>query len=250
MSGAGSFAPLSRRPVAAERVADQLKELIQSGNLKAGDLLPSETELASALSVSRPVVREALRGLLLLGLVETRQGGRCVVANLDPSRLLQPFQFVLGLTEGNAEKLFEARVTVECSLVRLGTANVTEGALSALHHMLQAGFALASDPAGFRVLDMQFHETLMDLAGNPFLKAAAKGLYGLGMNHRRVASETPGVIERSATEHVAIVEALVKRDPEGAAEAMRAHLTSISRTTIEAMHRVATGVDPSRLSAP
>ena len=250
MSGPGPFTPLPRRPIAAERVADQLRELIQSGNLKAGDLLPSETELATALHVSRPVVREALRGLHLLGLVETRQGGRCSVAALDASRLLQPFQFVLGLTEANADKLFEARVTVECSLVRLGTANVTDDALAALRHMLQAGFSLASDPVGFRVLDLQFHEALMDLAGNPFLKAAAKGLYGLGMNYRRVASETPGVIDRSAIEHAAIVEALAKRDPEAAAEAMRAHLTSISRTTMEAMHRLAAGADPSRRSGP
>ena len=90
----------------------------------------------------------------------------------------------------------------------------------------------------------------MNLAGNPFLKAAAKGLYGLGMNYRRVASETPGVIERSATEHAAIVEALVKRDPEGAAGAMRAHLTSINRTTMEAMHRLSAGTDPSCPSEP
>jgi len=246
VSGTGTFVPLPRRPVAAERVADQLAELIQSGNLRAGDLLPSETELAGALRVSRPVVREALRGLHLLGLVETRQGGRCSVANLDASRLLQPFQFVLGLTEANADKLFEARVTVESSIIRLGTANVTDDALAALHPMLQAGFSLACDPVGFRVLDLQFHEALMDLAGNPFLKAAAKGLYGLGMNYRRVASETPGVIERSATEHAAIVEALAKRDPDGAAEAMRAHLMSISRTTIESMRRVAAGADLSR----
>ena len=238
MASIDKITPLARKPIAAERVAEQLKELIRSGNLKAGDLLPSENELAGALHVSRPVVREALRGLQLLGLVETRQGGRCCVSDLNASRLVQPFQFVLGLTEGNADALFAARVTVECGLARLGAPCVSDETLTDLRGMVDSGFALSADPVGFRVLDLAFHTTLMSLAGNPFLEAAAKGLYGLGMEYRRVASETPGVIARSAAEHAAIIEALATRDPERTAEAMRVHLVSINRTTVDAMRHL------------
>ena len=81
--------PLSRKPV-SERVAMKLLDLIRTGNLKAGDKLPTENELAAALQVSRPVVREALRGLSILGIVESRQGGRCYVTDLSPSRLVAP----------------------------------------------------------------------------------------------------------------------------------------------------------------
>ena len=239
MSTIDKITPLARKPIAAERVAEQLKELIRSGNLKAGDLLPSENELANALHVSRPVVREALRGLQILGLVETRQGGRCSVTSLDTSRLLQPFQFVMSLTQANVDKLYEARVTVECGLIRLASATVSDAALADLKALVDAGFALAGDPVGFRVLDHEFHEALMALAENPFLETAAKSLYSLGMEYRRVASETPGVIARSAAEHAAIVDALATRNADTAAEAMRVHLTSINRTTFDAMQRLA-----------
>ena len=233
----GGIEPLPRRPAASARVADQIKELIRSGNLKAGDLLPSETELARAFHVSRPVVREALRGLQILGLLATRQGGRCCVTDLDAGRLLQPFQFLLDLTEDNVDKLCEARVTIECSLVRLGAERMSDSTLAVLQGMVETGFALVSDPVGFRVLDHEFHVALMRLAGNPFLEAAARGLYGLGMAYRRLASERPGVIERSAAEHAAIVVALASRDAERAADAMHAHLVSINRTTVDAMQR-------------
>ncbi len=71
--------PLLRGKSAAGRLVQQIIDLIRSDNLKAGDSLPSESQLAQAFQVSRPVVREALRGLAILGVVETRQGGRCFV---------------------------------------------------------------------------------------------------------------------------------------------------------------------------
>lgn len=241
MSHLDKITPLPRKPIAAERVAEQLKELIRSGNLKAGDLLPSENELAGALHVSRPVVREALRGLQLMGLLDTRQGGRCSVAAFDVSRLLEPFQFMMGLTEANVDKLYEARVTVECALIRLGAPVITDAALAELREIADSSFEmkLPEDPVAFRVMDLKFHETLMGLAGNPFLEGAAKSLYSLGMDFRRVASQTRGVIERSLVEHADIVKALATRDPERAGQAMREHLTSIHRTTFEAMQRLA-----------
>jgi GntR family transcriptional regulator, transcriptional repressor for pyruvate dehydrogenase complex len=231
--------PLPRRPVAAERVATRLQDLIRSGNLKAGDVMPSENELARALQVSRPVIREALRGLQILGLVETRQGGRCYVTDLSVARLFQPFQVAMALNESNIDQLYQARVAVECELARRAASNLDEPILARLREMVSAGYEMARDPVGFRVVDFEFHKTLMALGENPFLEVMAKGLYELGMEYRRVASETPGVIDRSAAEHDAIVAALETRSAERAAEAMRRHLESISRTTREAMRRLA-----------
>jgi GntR family transcriptional regulator, transcriptional repressor for pyruvate dehydrogenase complex len=235
--------PLPRRPAAAERVAAQLQELIRSGNLKAGDVMPSENELARALQVSRPVIREALRGLQILGLVETRQGGRCSVTDLSVARLFQPFQVAMTLNENNIEQLYQARVAVECELTRRAASTVEDEALARLREMVSAGYAMAEDPVGFRVVDFEFHQALMALGDNPFLEVMAKGLYELGMEYRRVASESPGVIERSAAEHETIVAALATRSAERAAEAMRRHLESIGRTTREAMRRLAEASD-------
>lgn len=226
---------LGRRPAAAEHVAAQLTELVRSGNLKAGDVLPSEADLSAAFGVSRPVVREALRGLMIMGILETRQGGRCCVTELDVARMLEPLQLVIALHEGNLDRLFEARVVVECGLLRLGAPLVTDAQLDELRGMAEAGYRLTTDPLAFRVLDLEFHQKLMTLAGNPFLETTARGLYGLGMDYRRAASEMPGVIASSAAEHDRIVQALATRDPHRSAEAMREHLDSIHRTTGMAM---------------
>ena len=226
--------PLDRKPV-AERVAKRILELISSGNLKAGDKLPTENELGAALSVSRPVVREALRGLSILGVVESRQGGRCYVTDLAPARLVAPLQMVIAIDETNVDALYEARVAVEGEVVRLAAARATPEDLAVLADLVTAGYSLTADPVGFRVMDHEFHATLSRIGGNPFLERAARSLYELGMEYRRVASDTPGVVARSAVEHEAIVTAFRTRDPEKAATAMRAHLSSISRTTQEAM---------------
>lgn len=226
--------PFSRKPV-SERVAARLLDLIRTGNLKAGDKLPTENELAAAMQVSRPVVREALRGLSILGIVESVQGGRCYVTDLSPSRLMAPIQMVIAIDESNVDALYEARSSVEGEVLQLAARRVTDVNLARLREMVRAGHALASDAVGFRVLDLEFHQYLMEIAANPFLERIARSLYDLGMEYRRVAVETPGVMTRSAAEHDAIVQALELRDPAKAAEAMRTHLASISKTTHDAM---------------
>lgn len=109
-------APLTRRP-AAELVVERLLELIHTGSLRAGDTLPTEQEIGAALQVSRPVVREALRGLQILGVVETRQGGRCPVTDLKPERLAASVQMLVALDERNIDSIYEARMVVEGELL-------------------------------------------------------------------------------------------------------------------------------------
>ena len=236
-SSSFNVTPLLRSKSAAERVVTHVIDLIRSGNLKAGDRLPPEAELARAFQVSRPVVREALRGLAILGVVETRQGGRCFVTDLTVARLMAPLQFVISLDESSAEALHRARLTIETGLARQAAERTDEKTLARLDEMVAAGFELTDDPLGFRMLDQQFHRTVGQLGGNPFLEIMSQSLYELGMEYRRAATETAGVIERSAAEHRAIVEALKARDPGAAAAAMGTHLESIHETTVGVMRQ-------------
>ena len=103
------LAPLEQNRSASERVGERLRELIGSGNLAPGEKLPSENELARALRVSRPVVREALRGLAMMGIVESRQGGGCFVTDLRANRLMEPLAFFLKLKDYGLDDLFRAR---------------------------------------------------------------------------------------------------------------------------------------------
>lgn len=237
VGNAFSATPLLRSKSAAERVVSHIIDSIRSGSVKAGDRLPSEAELARAYQVSRPVVREAMRGLAVLGVVETRQGGRCFVTDLSVARLMAPLQFVISLDETSAESLHQARLLIEVGLAEQAAARADGPTLARLEEMVEAGFELKDDPLGFRVVDHQFHRTIGELGGNPFLSVISQSLYELGMEYRRAATETTGVLERSAAEHKAILEALRDGDSAAAATAMSAHLTSIHASTVEAMRR-------------
>ncbi|MBV8402076.1 MAG: FadR family transcriptional regulator [Acetobacteraceae bacterium] len=239
-SGAFKVTPLLRKS-AAERVVTQILGLIRSGNVKSGDRLPTETELASAFQVSRPIVREALRALAILGVVETRQGGRCFVTDLTVPRLMAPLQFVISLDEASVDSLHEARLMTEVGIIQRAALRADERALAKLGQMVEAGFELVRDPVGFRMLDQEFHRTINQLGGNPFLEVVAQSFYELGLEYRRMATENRLVLERSADEHRAIVEALKRADPDGAAAAMRAHLQSIHQSTLQAIRRAARG---------
>jgi GntR family transcriptional regulator, transcriptional repressor for pyruvate dehydrogenase complex len=228
--------PLLRKS-AAEGVVSQIIDMIRSGNLKARDRLPTETELARAFRVSRPVVREALRGLAILGVVETRQGGRCFVTDLTVARLMAPLQFVISLDEASVDSVHDARLLVEAGMIRKAVGRISDKDFAKLDEMVEAGFELSDDPLGFRMLDQEFHRTLNRLSGNPFLEVVAQSFYELGMEYRRIATETPGLIDRSAVEHRAIIEALKLGDPDAAEAAMSAHLKSIHETTAEAIRR-------------
>jgi GntR family transcriptional repressor for pyruvate dehydrogenase complex len=230
--------PLGRKP-AAERVADRLLDLVRSGNLRAGDKLPHENELARALQVSRPVVREALRGLSIMGVVQTYQGDGCYVTDLTPARLLAPLSFAISLADYTIDTLFQARFVVDVSLAGFAAANATGEHLQRLGELVRTGFTLVDDPVAFRVMDVEFHDAVNDAAGNPFLAKVGSALYQLAIDLRRVASELPGVLEQSARAHEAIVAAIAARDPAAAEAAMRQHLTQIQATTQLAMRRTA-----------
>ncbi len=237
-TGPFNVTPLLRKS-AAERVVTQVIGLIRSGNVKPGDRIPTESELASAFQVSKPVVREALRALAILGVVETRQGGRCFVTDLTVARLMAPLQFVISLDEASVDALHEARLMTEVGIVRRAALRTDEAVLARLGEMVDAGSELVRDPVGFRMLDQEFHRMINHLGGNPFLEVVAQSFYELGMEYRRMATENRLVLERSAVEHRAIVEALRKANPDEAAAAMCAHLKSIHESTLQEVRRAA-----------
>lgn len=224
--------PLAARPAASERVAERLTSLIASGNIAPGDKLPSENELAKALHVSRPVVREALRGLAMMGILESRQGGGSYVTDLKPNRLMAPLSFVLSLQDYSLDSLFRARAVIDTGLAAEAARNATAAEIELLHELVDAGHKLVADPVGFRVMDVEFHELVGTAARNDFLDRVSRSLYSLAIDERRRASAQPGVLDRSAADHAAIVAAIAAHDPEAASAAMAVHVENIRSTTM------------------
>ena len=227
--------PIDAKPSASERVAERLMALIASGNIAPGDKLPSEAELTKALHVSRPVVREALRGLAMLGVVESKQGGGCYVTDLKPNRLMAPLSFVLSLQDYSLDSLFAARTVIDCGIAAGAARNVTPAQLERFNELVEVAYQSVHDPVAFRLADSEFHELLGTACDNPFLDRVSRSLYGLAIDQRRKASEMPGVLDQSARDHDAIVKALAGHDPEAAEAAMAAHVDHIRKTTLDVM---------------
>jgi GntR family transcriptional repressor for pyruvate dehydrogenase complex len=243
MSPLDKLKPIDATPSASEKVAERLMSLIASGNIAPGDKLPSENQLAKALHVSRPVVREALRGLTMMGVLQSRQGGGSYVTDLKPNRLMAPLSFVLSLQDYSLESLFTARAVIDGGLAAEAARNVTPAQLERFAELVEVGYRTVDDPVAFRLADAEFHELIGTASDNAFLDRVSRSLYSLAMDQRRKASETPGVLDQSAMDHDAIVRAISARDPEAAKAAMVVHVEHIRKTTFDALR----GTTPLRI---
>ncbi len=230
------MSPVERHSV-ADQVAKKVLDLVRTGNLKPGDQLPTERDLSQMLQVSRPSVREALRGLQILGVVRTRQGGGAYISSLDAADILGPLQFLITLNVDNVEGLYEARVMVDGRVARLAAARLGDADIDRLLAMVKVQEGLVDDPIGFRVSDLEFHRTIMESTRNPFLARVSYSLYVLGIEYRRIASEVPGVLRQSQADHAAIAAALADRDPDRAERATETHMQNVYLSTRQAMER-------------
>ena len=192
-----ALSPVERNSL-ADQVAKKILDLVRTGNLKPGDQLPTERDLAQMLQVSRPSVREAMRGLQILGVVKTRQGGGAYISSLDAADLLGPLQFLITLNAQNVNALYESRVLIDGGIARMAAERLSDGDIDRLKAIILVQRNLLNDPLGFRVSDLEFHRTIMEATGNPFLVRVSHSLYVLGMEYRRIASETPGVLSAVA----------------------------------------------------
>lgn len=226
---------LERRSI-SEQVASRILGMIKSGNLKSGDRLPTEAQMGIAFGISRPPLREALKALTLMGVLESRQGGRYTVTDLSPSRLVAPFNTMLSATDYDVHEQFEARAVVDLELVRLCTERASPEQRQRILKLAVDGRAFHHDPVAFRLLDIEFHQALNIGSENRLLTAVAQGLYDIGLDVRRVASAVPGVIEKSVAQHVVVAEAVMARNAEAAVAAYRRHLEHVRDTTIQSVN--------------
>jgi len=234
-ANAKSLSPARAQPAEktslSQQVVARVLELVRTGNLRAGDRLPPERELSEIFRISRPSLREALRALSILGVIEARHGGGAYVTDLEPRTLLAPLDFFLSLLQSNFDDAFECRRIIETEITRKAAANATPDDIAELQAMIAAHATIAGDPIGFRILDSRFHEKLSAIAGNAILQRIADALYNLGLDIRRRATADLNLIAQSTADHTRIVDAVARHDQQAAADAMREHLVHIEEST-------------------
>lgn len=205
-----------------------VRMMIASGQLRPGDRLPPEAELADQLQLSRSSLREAVRALTFIGVLRTRQGDGTYVTDLDGSSLLDNLGFVVDLaSERTVLEFVQLRRLLEPAAVALAAARATDDDIRALERQLalMEAAAAADDRDGFIDADLAFHHRLTDVAGNSVLSSLlrALGLRSVRAHRWRVRSVS-GAVGRTLDEHRAILQAVRARDPEAARAAATCHL--------------------------
>jgi GntR family transcriptional regulator, transcriptional repressor for pyruvate dehydrogenase complex len=211
-------------------VVEDVQRLILDGGLRPGDRLPAEKELASELGVSRGSLREGVRALVVLGILEARHGNGTYVTDLDPATLLAPVAFLADLP-GDHAPLHAVRATLETEAAGLAAMHLTDGhvarARAALDDMSRALVAPRAEPARLAAADLAFHRAVADASGNPVLAALLDVLAGEGPR-RRVWDEMYDLAgDRTFEEHDAILAAITARDPDRARLRMAMHMVGV-----------------------
>ncbi|GAA1850554.1 FadR/GntR family transcriptional regulator [Pseudonocardia ailaonensis] len=232
MAANGVVNGLSIDPVrpAYEQVSVKLRTLIGSGQLKVGDRLPTEADLAKMLKVSRTTVREALRVLTSEGLVETSRGttGGTFVRRPDPALVSEALRSRLSVLVTSdvleVAEVIEARILLEVPAARLAAERRTEEQLARIVRTSKAKRTAAGPEE--RVVDhTDFHLAVLEASQNRLISALAKPVYDVLME--TVRKHEPGAIHTD-DDHARIVDAITRRDGAAAAEAMESHLAAIS----------------------
>ena len=217
----------------SDDTVDAIKNMILDGELRPGDRLPVEKDLAFRLGVSRGTLREAVRALTVIGVLDTRQGDGTYVTSLEPHVLLASLSFTVDLhQEGGALLLLETRRVLESHATALAAHRLDAAGLTHLDHLLtEAEALLHREPLDHEALldnDRRFHRAIVAAAGNAVMASLIESLSGQTMRARwwrELAEE--GAARRTVAEHRAIAEALVARDPDRARLRAAVHVAGV-----------------------
>lgn len=227
---------LSKKTI-KEQISDKLAYMICSGLLQIGDELPSERELAAMLDVSRATVRGAITTLAARGMIEVSQGARTRVIRSEGYALHDAVSSLRGLKDFKVDSVYEARKVVETSVVQEAARCISDRELKRMDSLLVQQAGMFDDPVRFQMSDREFHSIMYSASSNPLLITFVEDLYAYALDFRRTAMKKSGAVKRSYEDHLAIMDALKRHDPEAAARAVIAHLDQVYKTTLTAMKK-------------
>ena len=219
-------------PSQTDVVVFGIKRMILDGLLAPGQRLPVEADLARELGVSRGPLREAVRALSLMGVLETRQGAGTYVTALDSSLLLAPMGFLVDLhAPDDSAALHAVRRVLETEAAGLAALHIDDDQLLAAQAALEATVVIGDTTAealAFVDADVQFHRVISQASGNPVLAALIQAFAGRTTRARvSRAIGDAGAIARTIAEHTAILAALRAHDPDRARVRMAHHLLAL-----------------------
>jgi GntR family transcriptional repressor for pyruvate dehydrogenase complex len=210
-----------------EEIVRQVKQMIAEGRLKSGDRLPPERDLAEKFVVSRTSVREALRALESLGLIEIRAGEGTFVRGVSVESLIEPLALVMAAQREAIGELFEARRVLEPAIAALAAGRATPEEIHEMERILEdQAREIAAGKTGL-AQDAAFHAAIGTAAHNRAITRIAHAIMDLLTQSREESLNTPGRPTRSHQDHRRILQAIARRNATAARQAMLDHLVAV-----------------------
>lgn len=208
---------------------EQIKSMIVRGDLKPGDRLPPEKELAESLGLSRSSLREAVTALVFIRLLDVRQGDGTYVTSLEPKFLLEALSFALDIHDDSSLlEIFEVRRILESHATGLAAKAATPEDVTALRAESEKVAAHADNWELLVEHDVRFHQMISNLAGNNYLASLIDGLTSKTVRARvwRVITQE-GAVERTLREHELIIDAIEAGNTDLAMAAAKVHISGV-----------------------
>lgn len=220
-----------RREALHDTVQARIERFIIESGSKPGDPLPSQQDLARALGISMPSLREAMKSLEALGVIEVRHGSGTFVGRFSLDAVVDGLAFRIRLEAGEnrrtVSELLEIRMILEQTYIRRVAGMATDAQITALAALVDEMDAKAAVGSEFAEEDWRFHELLFRPVNNAVLTMLVRAFWEVVDLVKPDLDVAPGSPEVTAREHREIVNALAAHDPDRAAAAIEAHFAGI-----------------------
>jgi len=211
-----------------EQIAEQIEQLILNGELRSGDRLPTERELAEQFQASRTAVREAMKTLAQKGLVDMRPGRGTIVIDGTSKAMRHSLGLMMKVGQaGSSTNLVEVREILEPEIAALAAMRAGEEDITAMRESVLVMDASLDDADAYITADNNFHQALAKGTQNVLILALVDSIVYLLSEQRKQIFSVKGGPERGQIHHKRILEAVMNHDPEVARTAMYAHLRQV-----------------------
>jgi GntR family transcriptional repressor for pyruvate dehydrogenase complex len=215
---------MADRNTLVDDTANRIRQMIFSGQIKPGEMLPPRKDLAVTFAVGIATIHEAVKSLAAVGLLESRPGKGTWVSNNALDSVIHPSMIVNRFGRIDTMTIYEARLALELSLAELAAEKATPEEVEQMFAALDAAHKVIDDDDAFVQADWEFHLLVAHATRNVLLQAFYNLSRELLLEFIREAIRLPHVKEEASKLHRAQVEAIARHDVEGARTAAREHM--------------------------
>jgi GntR family transcriptional repressor for pyruvate dehydrogenase complex len=218
-----------KRSSTAERIVENLITIIKYRNLKVGDKLPPERQLCEMIGVSRPILREALKALQVMNIIDIRQGAGAYIKSLEPEDVVEHLDIVFHLDSSLYHDLYEARRVIEAIIAAMAAEKISDRELTLIEENIQQAAVDIDNEQVFFERDLELHEMIMKAAGNRVIPVFMQSINKLALMTRQKTNAMTNTRKNTIKDHAAILAALKNHDRQESAAAMERHIRNVEQ---------------------